>query len=119
LEYALKSIQLKKEIGSFGKIAVSQIAAAKIFNKKGQHQKAISLFSEALQNAENTGYVDYMIKAHQGLSQAYSKIGDYKKAYHHQSFYVSLNDSITNKENAEMINEMEKKFQSERKEQEI
>lgn len=119
LEYALKSIKIKKEIGSFGKIAVSQIAAAKIFNKKGQHQKAITLFNEALQNAENTGYVDYMIKAHQGLSQAYSKIGDYKKAYHHQSFYVSLNDSVTNKENAEMINEMEKKFQSERKEQEI
>jgi riboflavin-specific deaminase-like protein len=119
LEYALKSIQIKKEIGSFGKLAVSQIAAANIYDKKGQHQKAISLFKEALTNAENTGYMEYIIKAHQGLSKAYSKTKNFEKAYHHQSLYVSYNDSVSNTENAEMINEMEKKFQSERKEQEI
>ncbi|MBV6483962.1 MAG: hypothetical protein KFKLKKLM_00427 [Flavobacteriales bacterium] len=119
LKYALKSIQIKKEIGSFGKLAVSQIAAANIYDKKGQHQKAISLFKEALTNAENTGYMDYIIKAHQGLSKAYSKVRDFEKAYHHQSLYVTFNDSVSNTKNAEMINEMEKKFQSERKEQEI
>ncbi|HRN41479.1 MAG TPA: tetratricopeptide repeat protein, partial [Vicingus sp.] len=119
LEYALKSIQIKKEIGSFGKLAVSQIAAANIYDKKGQHQKAISLFKEALTNAENTGYMDYIIKAHLGLSKAYHKVKDFEKAYHHQSLYVTYNDSVSNTKNAEMINEMEKKFQSERKEQEI
>jgi serine phosphatase RsbU (regulator of sigma subunit)/Flp pilus assembly protein TadD len=119
LEYALKSIAIKKEIGSLGKIAVSQIAAAKIYNKKGQHQKAINLFNEALQNAENTGYMDYIIKAHEGLSIAFGSVKNFEKAYFHQSRFMALNDSVTNKENTEMINELEKKFQSERKEQEI
>lgn len=119
LEFALKSIAIKKEIGSMGKIAVSQIAAAKIYNKRGQHQKAIALFKEALLNAEQTGYMDYVIKAHQGLSIAYGNTKNYEKAFQHQSIYMTLNDSITNNENAEMINELEKKFQSERKEQEI
>ena len=119
LEYALKSIKIKKEIGSYGKIAISQIAAGKIYNKKGQHNKAMQLFKEALENAENTGYLDYIIKAHEGLSITYANLKQHEKAYFHQSQYITLADSVTNKENTELINEMEKKYQNERKEQEI
>jgi tetratricopeptide (TPR) repeat protein len=119
LEYALKAIKIKKEIGSYGKIAVSQIAAAKIYNKKGQYQKALGLFNEALENANNTGYLDYVIKAHKGLSISYENLNRFDKAYFHQSEYITLSDSVTNKENTELINNLEKKYQSERKEQEI
>ncbi len=119
LEYALKSIKIKEEIGSYGKLAVSQIAAAKIYNKKGQHQKALNLFNKALVNAQNTGYLDYEIKAHKGLALTYENLNNYKKAYEHHTVFVDLADSVTNKENTELINELEKKYQNERKEQEI
>jgi tetratricopeptide (TPR) repeat protein len=119
LEYALKAIKIKTEIGSFGKIAVSQIAAAKIYNKRGEYHKALNLYQEALTNAENTGYMDYVIKSHKGLSMAYEKLKKFEKAFYHQSQYIALADSVTNKENTELINELEKKYQSERKEQEI
>lgn len=119
LEYALKALKIKKEIGSIGKLAITQIAAAKVYDKKGQFQKALSMYQDALENAETTGYFDYVIKAHQGLSKVYSRIKDFERAYHHQSLYVSYSDSITNTKNAEMITQMEKKFQNERKQQEI
>jgi len=119
LEFALKSIEIKKEIGANGKLAISQIAAAKIYNKKGNHQKALTLFKEALKNAENTGYLEYVIKAHLGLSQTYENLQNFEKAYYHQSQFITFNDSVTNKENTELINEMEKKYQNERKQQEI
>jgi len=119
LEYALKAIAIKQEIGNMGKIAVSQIAAAKIYSKKANYPKAITLYYEAITNAQNAGYTEHIIKAHEGLSQVYAKTGDYKKAYEHQKNYLVLNDSVTNTENAEMISNLEKKFQSEKKEQEI
>jgi len=119
LEYALKSINIKKEIGAHGKLAISQIAAAKIYNKKGNYYQALALYQEALQNAQKTGYVDFVIKAHQGLSSTYEKLKTFDKAYYHQSQYIALNDSVTNTENTTLINEMEKKYQNERKQQEI
>lgn len=119
LDYALKSISIKKEIGNEGKLAVSLIAAAKVYHKKGQHQRAIDVYKEALENAVKTGYMEYAIKAHQGLSQSYFKTKQFEKAYYHQSLYVTYSDSVTNKENTKLINELEKRFQSERKEQEI
>ncbi|MCC7331286.1 MAG: tetratricopeptide repeat protein [Flavobacteriales bacterium] len=119
LDYALKSIQIKKEIGSMGKIAVSQISAAKIYFKKGNYSLAKKYYNEALTNATNTNYVEYIIKSHQGLYKTFEKLGDFKSAFHHQNNYILLNDSVTNKDNAEMISEMEKKFQSEKKEKEI
>jgi serine phosphatase RsbU (regulator of sigma subunit)/Flp pilus assembly protein TadD len=119
LAYALKAIKIKKEIGSYGKIAISQIAAANIYKKRGQHLLAKNLFEEALQNAINTGYLDYIIKSHQGLALTYEKLKNYKKAFYHQSEFLVLEDSVTSQENSEIISELEKKYQSERKEQEI
>ncbi|MCB0408586.1 MAG: tetratricopeptide repeat protein [Flavobacteriales bacterium] len=119
LEYALKSISIKKEIGAHGKLAISQIAAAKIYNKKGKNHQALALYQDALKNAQNTGYAEYIIKAHEGLSQTYESLKSFEKAYYHQSQYIALADSVTNKENTELINEMEKKYQNERKQQEI
>ncbi len=119
LEYALKSIKLKKEIGAHGKLAISQIAAAKIYNKKGNYSQALALYQDALSNAQETGYVDYTIKAHKGLSLTYENLKTFDKAYYHQSQYLALNDSVTNTKNTALINEMEKKYQNERKQQEI
>ena len=90
LEYALKSIKLKKEIGAHGKLAISQIAAAKIYNKKGNYSQALALYQDALSNAQETGYVDYTIKAHKGLSLTYENLKTFDKAYYHQSQYLSL-----------------------------
>lgn len=119
LAYALKAIKVKEEIKSYGKIAVSQIAAAKIYNKKGNFKEAEKLFTEALNNAQNAGYVEHEMKAHKGLALTYSNLKNFEQAYYHQNNFISLSDSITNKENRELINELEKKYQSERKEKEI
>ena len=119
LEYALKSIEIKKEIRANGKLAISQISAAKIYTKKGKYTQALTLYQDALNNAQETGYVDYAIKAHKGLSLTYESLKAFEKAFYHQSQYIALNDSVTNTENTALINEMEKKYQNERKQQEI
>ena len=52
-------------------------------------------------------------------SAAYAGLKDYKNAYEAISNYSTLNDSLTSQYQAEKINELEVKYQTEKKEQEI
>ncbi|MES2835987.1 MAG: tetratricopeptide repeat protein [Bacteroidota bacterium] len=118
LEFALKAIKIKKE-NKLGRLAISQIAAGKAYYKKAQYSQSIQLYNEALKNAEKENYVEHIIQTHNGLSQAFSKTKNFEKAYFHLSKFVMYNDSVTNAENGKVIAELEKKFQSEKKEKEI
>ena len=56
---------------------------------------------------------------HEFSSSAYAGLGDFKNAYLSFSKYSALNDSLTSIYQAEKINELEVKYQTEKKEQEI
>src|SRR5690606_32741285 len=53
------------------------------------------------------------------LSQAYHQTGNYQKAYHSHVEYASLRDSIVNEEIALQINDLQVRYESEKKEKEI
>ncbi|MDB4534627.1 tetratricopeptide repeat protein, partial [Vicingaceae bacterium] len=119
LEFSLKAIKIKEEIGANGKMAISQISAAKAYDGLKQYNKSISLYKQALDNAIITNYFDYIVQSHKGLSIVYGKTGNYKQAYHHQSKFIAFNDSILSQENSKIIKELEEKYENEKKQGEI
>ncbi|TDQ18628.1 signal transduction histidine kinase [Algoriphagus boseongensis] len=49
------------------------------------------------------GYLDELSKSHKYLSQVYTKKGNLKDAFYHQSEFLVLNDSLVNKNNRDRL----------------
>jgi LytS/YehU family sensor histidine kinase len=53
------------------------------------------------------------------LSQYYATVGNFERAYHVQAEYFAIHDSLNNSEMAASITELQTKYETEKKEQEI
>lgn len=90
-----------------------------VLEKKGQFRAAIARVEQACENAENA---DMDFRLHEGLwrlSHLYHKAGDHAAAYQQLQDYITLGDSISVKENRQQMAELDARYQSELKEQQI
>ncbi|MBL4655895.1 MAG: tetratricopeptide repeat protein [Bacteroidia bacterium] len=90
-----------------------------IFSEKKMSTKAISYFERALSISREINSKTDIEISYLNLSNEYSKLGHYKKAYEYHDLYTAIKDSIFNEESAKSMNEMQAKYESEKKEKEI
>jgi tetratricopeptide (TPR) repeat protein len=74
---------------------------------------------KALRLAKELDYKINIRDSYQNLSKVYEEMGNYTKALKHFKLFKINNDSIFNEENRKQINELETKFQTEKKQQQI
>lgn len=91
------------------------------YSRLNQHAKAIGYFKKAMEaNAQTESKA--LITASEiqkSLAFAYARTGNYKDAFNAYLEHRTLEDSINNKDNREYLHELETKYQTEKKEQEI
>lgn len=80
---------------------------------------SVFYFEKAKIIATDLVFDELSLKIYRGLSEAYALKGDYTKAYEYQQQYSSLNDSLLNTEKVKSIAEMQTKYETEKKEQQI
>lgn len=83
------------------------------------HSKAIEYFNKALNFSIEKEILTLQMKAHYKLSNVYKNKEKFEIAFNHLAKYVTLKDTILNLEHLKKINELEKQYQSERKDKEI
>jgi signal transduction histidine kinase len=81
--------------------------------------KAIEYFSKALNFSIEKEILSLQMKAHFKLSKVYHLQEKHQTAYDHLAKYATLKDSILNLDHLKRINELEKQYQSEKKDKEI
>ncbi|MFO8068116.1 MAG: SpoIIE family protein phosphatase, partial [Bacteroidales bacterium] len=87
--------------------------------KKTHYQKAIELSKEALEIAKSTKSIRQENPQYHHLHEAYSGLGDFKKAYEYAKLFIQTNDSLFSEEKTNAIAEMQTKYETTKKEQEI
>ncbi|MBL4715857.1 MAG: tetratricopeptide repeat protein, partial [Bacteroidia bacterium] len=90
-----------------------------IYSEKRMSAKAINYFEKALTISREINSKTDIEFSYLNLSDEYSKLGHYKKAYEYHNLYTAIKDSIFNEESAKSMNEMQAKYESEKKEKEI
>jgi tetratricopeptide (TPR) repeat protein len=84
-----------------------------------EYQKALDFFTNSAEIAENQGSLELLIDAKFNLSEIYEILDRYQLAFQYFKEYSQLKDSLFNAEKYRAIKEMEVKYESEKKEQQL
>jgi len=119
LIYQLKSLKIAEEISDKTGIAACYNSIGKIHLKLNDPKKALASFEKGLLPASQAGSKEAMKESYNGLAETYQAMNDYKKAVQNFELYAALKDSLMSENNGRNMEEMQARFETEKKEQEI
>ncbi|MBC3846779.1 tetratricopeptide repeat protein [Winogradskyella echinorum] len=118
-DYYNQALTISKQYGETSLIGLNLRHLGELYNQKGEYRKALNYMKEAIKIAEETGTRKKKIGDLLEISKAYAGLNRFKKAYEYHTDYHKLHDEILGEENIERMNELEVKYQSEKKEKEL
>ncbi|MBU0763308.1 MAG: tetratricopeptide repeat protein, partial [Bacteroidetes bacterium] len=119
LEYYRKSLEIDKETGDLGgqTLVLANIASLLIF--EGRYQESVEYSLRALDLARRTATLPLEKTACVNLAAAYDSLGRKSEALDYYIKYMRLKDSLFNLDKQNLIEEMEGRFQLDKKQLQI
>ena len=121
INYCLEAMQHYLKTGDMEKLAGTYTALGNNYSRTNKHALAIDYFKKALETNTKTETKQLLTASdiQRSMAFAYARKGDYKNAFNSYLTYRNLEDSINNQENREYLHELETKYETDKKEQEI
>lgn len=119
IPYFLNNIKIYEAIGKRENLSMSYQNLAISYLKTQNNKKAITYATKGLALAEEVGSIKLQMSGHQLLSSIYEKLPDYQKALSFNKRYKVLSDSLYRVESRDQLNNLETKYQTHKKQQEI
>ena len=119
LEYFNRALIITKKYNDKRNTALSLHNIGSIHKDLGLYEIALKEEREALKFAQEINDSSQIAEIIGEISSIYAKMNNYQNAYEYQVKYKTMNDSIFNIESDEKITEMETKYETEKKEQQI
>jgi tetratricopeptide (TPR) repeat protein len=119
LRFYQEAVELNELLGTIDRLIESKINLASVHIILRDFVKADHLLSASLQQAKELNLKAYTRRAYAALADLSEVRQDYKQAYHYKTLYSNLNDSLFNEENAKKILELNVKYETEKKAQQI
>ncbi|MBL7856730.1 MAG: tetratricopeptide repeat protein [Cyclobacteriaceae bacterium] len=117
--YLLRVIDLRKQLGDRGGYAIALNNLGELFFMQGEYARSRTYLLEALAITMEIDYKDLRRHIFQMLAETYQMEKNYSKAYDYMMKSVAVKDSIFNEQKSRQIVDMEKKYETEKKESEI
>ncbi len=89
---------------------------SKLYAGKNEEDKSLLISQELLGEATTSKRLYAMMQSYFDLSEAYSKKGDYKKAFDNHVLYVAYKDSVLGSEKQNFIKDAEVRYETAKKE---
>lgn len=119
LYYYLKSIEIKKEIGDKMGLADSYCNMGFFSLEQNKFKESEQYANQSLSLCKDIGYQEGVMQSYVLFAQLFEQKKDYKEALKYHKLFKSLNDSIFNAESSTQIADMNAKYESEKKQNEI
>ncbi|MFN8283578.1 MAG: sensor histidine kinase [Chitinophagales bacterium] len=119
LEYYFNSLQLREKMNDLNGIASCYINIGNVYIQKNELSKAEEYHKKAYHLSRKIVYNDGVLAALEGLAETYGKQNNYNAAFQTQKEYGNLKDSIFDLTSSEQMAEMQTKYETEKKENEI
>jgi len=119
LSYFEQSIQLIRPTGDKYHLIISMENAALVWIEKQNYQKASALLDEALRLAKEINAKVLLKDGYQMMSRIRQHEGNFQEALRYQTISHQYSDSIFNDENQRHLNDIQTKYETVQKEQQI
>lgn len=107
--------QEQDQIGELNTI----LALCQVLLKTKDHRVLLTWLNKAEQMAISSQNLSSLEEAHRLKSQHFESLGQYQLALHHYRIHKGIQDSVLNEETAMIVQEMDQRFQTEKKDKEI
>jgi tetratricopeptide (TPR) repeat protein len=118
-EYYERSYSLKLELDDADGICSSLTGLAIVARQSGDPKKAIALGNKVLETSLKAGLLDRTNGAYEIIYQSYESLKDFPNAYKYRTHFTTTKDSLFNLEKTKQISEIQTKYETEKKEQQI
>jgi two-component system, NarL family, sensor kinase len=119
LTFLDQSTAIRQKIGDLQGVAVNMVNKGENYFHVSQYQNAAVWFEKGLKQSLAIGYDDLSRHTYDFLGKSYQAMGDFKKAYALQEKSIAFKDSLFNVERLKTIQEIQTKYETEKKEQQI
>jgi serine phosphatase RsbU (regulator of sigma subunit) len=117
--YYKKALALAIELNDEQRICNSKMGLGKISLYKKNYADAYKKFNEVVDLSKRIRIIEITLDAYSSLTEVDETVGNYKNALYHLKMHELYKDSIYTTANQNSINEMEVKYQTEKKQKEI
>lgn len=123
-----ESLELSKQVKESKQVSRIYTNIASVYNKMAElnqanknslYYKAVNYAKKSLTISTENNYLSMQQIAYDQLVESYKGLNKYKEAFDYQQLKIIANDSLFNLEKNKQIEELETKYQTEKKEQEI
>jgi len=114
-DYLEKTINLKNKLNLKSGIEVAQGNLGYLYFKNKDYKTAIQYYKLVVQQVKGK----QLVFAYSQLQKCYAGLKDYKTALNYSEKSRTLNDSLLSAENQKVFNEIQTKYETEKKEKEI
>lgn len=119
LPYFIESKEIYTRLGFKEDLSVVQYNMGSMYNKLEQLDSAEYYLSNALALSKEQGDVEQSVSIYEVLADVAQKRGDFQKAFEYQQRFSELSDSLLDAQKVKSLAEMQTKYETEKKEQQI
>lgn len=119
LQVHLKALKIREKLKQKRELAESHTHVGTDYLMLEEYQQAKFHLEKAIQLSENIGAKLASQEAYKKMSQVYTATGDYKNALVLKDKYIAVKDSLFNESKSEQLQELQVKFDSEKKQDAI
>lgn len=119
IEYSLLSLPISEKLGDKLGMSYKLMSIASDYNSLKQYNNSINYATKSLILAKELNALREQINAYGQLADAYTGKKNYKKALDYQILQTQLKDSLFTIEKTEKINDIQTKYETEKKDLEI
>jgi signal transduction histidine kinase len=123
LATSLKNIDLstdiRKRIGDKQGVVVNMVNKGETYFNAKMYHEALPWFLDGVREGTKIGYTDLVRHTNGYVAQTYVALNDYKSAYDFQQASYKLKDSLYSIERTKVIQDMQAKYETEKKDQAI
>ncbi len=119
LKFAREAMLLKEKGKDQQSLITSYATVGEIYMMTGDYRNSLIFLNKALDLSRESGVNNFLINIYKLMAKTYAAKGNYKEAYELRLKYADEKDSVFNEEKISAINEIEQKYESAKKEQQI
>ncbi len=119
IQYYTESIKYSEKSGDQFTMAANLNNLGNVYVLTGNYNKAIDLYNQSLKVANKINASNIIYEVYEGMSDVYKLEKNYQKAYEYRLIHEEEKSKYLNEESTRQINELQAKYESEKKEAEI